>query len=265
MYSFFEWLSELERNTQMLLFGLVVFSMVIIPYFSLIVRYTKFLIKPEPLHIAFFELRSTPHVHVGTDKEGAELYARIDGDGIFIDGCAATLIWQVTGARNIDILPVGKSLQGNSATVIIDTANPEYTLTATGFNGKTLKASIRIPENELYRLAVSPLGELSLMGNERSLKTQPLSRLWPANRPFSLDKPMIGARNSLINAAVTRLNPEPVALRNDSRRALHTALGERKILAVYNYSTTKYNQIRHFYNESELDYSTQQQTINKSI
>jgi len=36
---------------------------------------------------------------------------------------------------------------------------------------------------------------------------------------------------------------------------LHTALDKRRILAVYNYSTTKYNAIKHFFNENETDYS----------
>jgi len=57
-----------------------------------------------------------------------------------------------------------------------------------------------------------------------------------------------------VNPGVSRLNPEPVALRNDKRRLLHSALDKRRILAVYRFTTTKYNQIRHFFNEKETDY-----------
>jgi len=212
------------------------------------------LIKHQPLQIEFFELESSPHVHIGKDQQGAELYAEIAGEGIFIDGCVATLIWEVTGARNIDIKPIGKSLKGNSATVIINASQPEYTLTATGFNGKTITADIRIPKRDLYHLDVAPLGDLAVTGNNRTLTTEPLTKSLPQNMRFTKDQPIVGSRNSLIGPNVSRLNPEPVALRNDKRRELHTALDKRRILAVYNYSTTKYNAIKHFFNENETDY-----------
>jgi hypothetical protein len=255
MYSFFEWLSELDKSTQLLLFLLVAASMVIIPYASLIKRYILFFIKPQPLNIAFFKLESSPHVHIGKDGDGTDLYAEIDGEGIFIDGCSATLIWEVTGARNIDIHPVGKSLEGNAATVIINASQPEYTLTAKGFNGKTLYATLRIPEEDLYWLDLAPLGDLAHTGNNRSLNTVPLTQSLPTNRHFTRDQPLTGSRNNLIGPQISRLNPEPVALRNEKRRILHTALDKRKILAVYNYSTTKYNALKHFFNETEADYS----------
>ncbi len=255
MYSFFEWLSELDKSTQLLLFLLVAASMVIIPYASLIKKYILFLIKPESLKIVFFKLESTPHVHIGKDGDGTDLYAEIDGEGIFIDGCSATLIWEVTGARNIDIHPVGKSLEGNAATVIINASQPEYTLTAKGFNGKTLSATLRIPEEDLYWLDLAPLGDLAHTGNNRSLNTVPLTQSLPSNRNFTHDQPLVGSRNTLIAPRNSRLNPEPVALRNQKRRVLHTALDKRKILAVYNYSTTKYNAIKHFFNETEADYT----------
>jgi hypothetical protein len=255
MHSFFEWLSELEKSTQLMLFLLVAACMIIIPYASFIKRYILHLIKPQPLQIEFFELESSPHVYVGKDRQGAELYAEVAGEGIFIDGCAATLIWKVTGAKNIDIHPVGKSLDGNAATVIIDASQPQYTLTATGFNGKTITAGIRIPDRELYHLDVAPLGDLVTTGNNRTLATEPLTESLPKNRCFTKDQPIVGSRNSLIGPNISHLNPEPVALRNDKRRELHTALDKRRILAVYNYSTTKYNAIKHFFNENETDYS----------
>ena len=255
MYSFFEWLSELDKSTQLLLFLLVAAAMVIIPYASLIKKYVLFLIKPEPLKIVFFKLESTPHVHVGKDSDGTDLYAEIAGEGILIDGCSATLIWGVTGARNIDIHPVGKSLEGNAATVIINASQQEYTLRAKGFNGKTLSATLRIPEEDLYRLDLAPLGDIAHTGNDRSLNTAPLTQSFPTNRHFTRDQPLTGNRNNLIGPQISRLNPEPVALRDEKRRILHTALDKRKITAVYNYSTTKYNAIKHFFNETEADYS----------
>ncbi len=254
MHSFFEWLSELDKSTQLLLFLLVAASMIIIPYASLIKNYILHLIKPEPLHIEFFELESSPHLHIGKDKQGADLYAEVAGEGIFINGCAATLIWKVTGAKNIDIHPVGKSLNGNAATIIIDVSQPQYTLSARGFNGKTLTATIRIPDRDLYHLDVAPLGDLAITGKNRSLATETITGSLPTNRHFTKDQPIVGSRNSLINPNVSRLNPEPVALRNDKRRELHTALDKRRILAVYNYSTTKYNAIKHFFNENETNY-----------
>lgn len=255
MYSFFEWLSELDKSTQWLLFLVVASAMVIIPYASLIKRYVQHGLNPKPLQIVFFQLESSPHVPIGKDNTGAELYAEIAGEGIFIDGCAATLIWEVTGARNIDIKPIGKSLKGNSATVIINASQTEYTLTATGFNGKTITADIRIPNRDLYYLDVAPLGDLAVTGNNRTLTTEPLNESLPKNRRFTKDQPIVGSRNSLIGPNVSHLNPEPVALRNDKRRELHSALDKRRILAVYNYSTTKYNVIKHFFNENETDYS----------
>jgi hypothetical protein len=256
MQSFFEWLSELDKSTQLVLFIFVAIGMVVIPYLSLIKRYILFFIKSQPLKIEYFVLESSPHVHIGKDSEGVDLYAEIAGDGIFIDGCSATLIWGVTGARNIDIHPVGKSLEGNAATVIINASHPEYILTAKGLSGKTLSATLRIPEEDLYRLDLAPLGDLAHTGNNRSLNTVPLTHSFPANRHFTRDQPLTGNRNNLIGPHISHLNPEPVALRNEKRRILHTALDKRKILTVYNYSTTKYNAIKHFFNETEADYST---------
>jgi len=254
MNSFFEWLSELERSTQWFLFAIVVLLMITIPYFSVIKKYIIQLIRRETLNIEFFELQTSPYIHVGTDNEGADLYAEVNGEGIFIEGCSATLMWKVTGARNVDIEPIGKSLQGNSATTIIRTLTPNYILTATGFNGKQIKARIKLPQQEIFHLDVTALSELKHTGADRDLKTESLTQNLPNNRKLTRDKPMAGKRNALVNPAVNRLNPEPVALRNNTRRLLHTALDKRRILAVYRFTTTKYNQIRHFFNEKETDY-----------
>lgn len=254
MHSFFQWLSELERSTQWLLFAFVVFLMITVPYFSVIKKYIIQLIRREKLHIEFFELQSTPYIHIGRDKEGSDLYAEVNGDGVFIEGCSATLMWKVTGARNVDVEPIGKSLKGNSATTIIRSSNPIYTLTATGFNGKQISAQIQIPLQDIFHLDVTALSALKHTGTERDLNTEALTHALPDNRKLTRDKPMAGKRNSLVNPGVSRLNPEPVALRNDKRRLLHSALDKRRILAVYRFTTTKYNQIRHFFNEKETDY-----------
>jgi hypothetical protein len=255
MNSFFEWLSELDNSTQLLLFMLVVFAIVIIPYLSLIKKYIIYLIRPETLRIDFFELESSPHVYVGEDIDGADLYAEIVGEGIFIDGCSAMLIWGVTGARSVEIKPLGKTLNGNSATVIINAEQLEYTLVAKGFNGKTITSTLRIPERDLYHLSVTPLGVLKPVGDDRSLTTASLTEFLPSTQSFSQAQPLVGSRATLIGPNVCHLNPEPVAVRSDKRRELHTALDKRRILAVYDFSTTKYNKKRHFFNETELDYS----------
>jgi hypothetical protein len=255
MQSFFEWLSELDKSTQLVLFIFVAIGMVVIPYLSLIKRYILFFIKPQPLKIEYFVLESSPHVFIGKDSEGVDLYAEIAGDGIFIDGSSATLIWGVTGARNIDIEPVGKSLKGNSATVIINASNLCYSLTATGFNGKKISSTLTIQNSDLYQLDLAPLGNLDIAGRERSLETLAFTQSLTKNSNFTKNLPLAGKRNTLIGPRNSHLNPEPVALRNEKRRMLHSALDKRKILSVYNYSTTKFNAIRHFFNETEADYS----------
>jgi hypothetical protein len=92
--------------------------MAIVPYMSLILRVFRILFSNEKPEIVDFSWRFIPDTHIA-DVNGKTYYVIKSELPVLYEGMVIMLNWHVKGAYSIDVSPLGKSLKGNAAHVVI--------------------------------------------------------------------------------------------------------------------------------------------------
>ena len=143
----------------------------------------------------------------------------------FVEGTAAVLQWEVTGAYRIDLLPVGRWRKGNAAEIVVDARQRVFVLTAYGLFGRA-QARLELPAGAVRHLELAALSRSTLAAAPRkAVQVATLAPLRKALEPTGKRwSPVLGDR------------PEP-----RDARLLQFPLS-RVLRLGYVFSTRKYRQ-----------------------
>lgn len=236
MASLFEWLSRLSPVQGILYFSLMAIIMAIIPYSSLIMAFLKHVVYSKEPAIHHFECIPAPHVFIGKDDKGRDVYVEMNGKDILISGTQMNLVWQVEGAYRVDLHPVKKWIKGNATTVLIDRDTTTFTLDIYGFFGKKVSATIQIPADEIYDVEVTSISSYHhLIRQAPAIQTTKLAATAITSTALTkqeLNSPITWNRECL-----------PEVKTNARKSHLNEALEKTKFLQGYSFSTSKYNKL----------------------
>ena len=122
----------------------------IIPFLSEIQKAFRALLSNKVPEIRDFSWRLIPNPKLSGDENRA-LYLSSGEPVHFIQGTSLLLNWDVQGAFRIDLHPIKKRIQGNTALVSIHKGNMHFKLVAFTWRGKIVK-ELTIPSDALYAL-----------------------------------------------------------------------------------------------------------------
>ena len=114
---------------------------------------------------------------------------------VFLEGTRLHLHWKVSGARKIDLVPVGRDLRGDTATVVIDPKLSRFNLKAYGFFGLMAESVLDIPKDSFRCIRNRPLTEDTHLFREFPLvSSRPLTKKLPDSRSMGKRLPLTGLK-----------------------------------------------------------------------
>jgi hypothetical protein len=241
MTKLFEWMNNLTYFQGIMILFSVAFVMLIIPYAKTIYNVIILLIKAEKPEILSFDYRIAPdHLFSKTDKN--ELYLLARDQGFIVNGSAIILTWSVKAAYRVDLLPYGKNLTGNSATVTVKNNNRVFTLEIYTLARGKLRKTIEIPENlivDINNLKFSRANEY-VHRKPPQLKIKRLSAQKPQiwHFEFQVFKTLKEKIAAFSGKRYQYKNKNGAITEN---QALDTKITNYKILKSYDFNLNKYN------------------------
>lgn len=221
MFNFYQYLSTLSFWELFYIALPIVSLLILMPYFGHIFKVLRILIRFERLEILQFEIFYTP---VYSEKD-SQLFGT--SSDYFLSGTTATLYWRIKGASRVDLYPIGRNLKGNSANIIIENDNRDYTLTIYGLFGKK-SSTISIPAESIKKIETEKISE-NESGFELSYSVDTTS-LEPEEKKFITD----GIEN------YSKLKQKQITPNNT--RLIEVNKKESSFFRM-NYSLSKYNKI----------------------
>lgn len=129
----------------------------LIPFLSIIQKAFRALLSNEAPEIRDFSWRLIPNPKL-SDEENRTLYLSSGEPVNFIQGTSLMLNWDVRGSFRIDLHPIKKRIQGNTALVPIHKGTMQFKLVAFTWRGKFVE-ELTIPSNALHALQSLNLSE----------------------------------------------------------------------------------------------------------
>jgi hypothetical protein len=216
-----------------------------IPYSKLIAKYLKHIVLRKNLEIVFFEYSYAQELFVGKDENGSDIYMDIPEDDVFIIGNKLKLYWEVKGCRKIDITNVSENLKGNAASVLIKEDISEYKLTAYGFWGEKINATIKIPEDKKYRLETTKLSAYSdsIIRKTPVVNISSLTEYKLYNSKYfkNLKRMSNWYREHLLYLITSRIHCEKIVHTDIKKKQIYSNLDEARLTKGYSFSTKNYN------------------------
>jgi hypothetical protein len=131
MSQILEYFGKLSTVQGLLILSVLSIIFASVPYYKLVFAFVRMLIKPVKPEILSFELRYAPDHFIGSEKSlNKEYYLLAAEHGFILDGSKMLLIWKVSGAYKVNLLPFGKNLEGNAAYIVASTKNRIFKLIA---------------------------------------------------------------------------------------------------------------------------------------
>lgn len=143
-----EWLSQLEPPILWGIFIVCATIMAIVPFLDKISKLIRFKFSDIQPEIHDFSWRLAPD-HFLFRMKGKKYYLQSDGKEFLLEGGKILLSWKVSGAYQIDLLPIAENVKGNTACIVARKNNNKITLVAHTSKGKLTKELII--EKELFR------------------------------------------------------------------------------------------------------------------
>jgi hypothetical protein len=245
MEAVYKWISELAPMEGMKYFAILCAILAMLPYTNIIAKYLKQIVLRKKLEIVFFEYSYAQDIYVGKDENGSDIYMDIPEDDVFIVGNKLKLFWEVKGYRRIDITHVGKNLKGNASSVIIKENISEYNLTAYGFWGEKITATIQIPEDQKYRLETTKLSAYSdsIFRKTPILNISPLTEYKLYNSKFfeNLKRMRNWYREHLLNPNNARIHCEKIVHADEKKKKIYKNIDAAWLTKGYTFTTKRYN------------------------
>jgi hypothetical protein len=242
MTQLFEWINKLTYFQGMTILCSVALVMLLIPYFKTITKILILIFKAQKPEIISFEYKMSA-AHRIADDEHRELYLLANDQGFIVNGSAIMLSWNVKAVYRVDLLPYGKNLSGNAATVVVNKNNRKFVLVAYTLARGKLTKTIEIPENIILDLKNLKLSRSSEYIHRKlpALKTQSITSFKPNlwNFEFQVFKKLKEKIAILSGKRYQYMNKAGTITEN---QALDKKVTQYKILKSYDYNLSKYNE-----------------------
>jgi hypothetical protein len=245
-----EWLSQLNPPILWGIFLLFAGIMAVIPFWDRIRKLVRFKFSDVEPNIHDFSWRLTPD-HFLFKVKGKKYYLQSDGKDFILEGGKVLLSWNVTGAYQIDLLPIAENVKGNAAFIVARKNANKITLVAHTSKGKLTKELII--DQSLFR-------ELSTFNLSQELHFKQDSYI---NKSMQLSKAslMFGRYSSHKNEALPTIATPRIysklkryALENRHKRIefesifkakkskINRYIREQKVVQPYCFHPKKYNE-----------------------
>lgn len=130
-----EWVGSLDEGLLWSIFLLCAIIMAIVPFYSKIRKALKIKFSNQKSEILDLSWRLAPD-HLLFKFKDKDYYLQSDGKQFILEGGVIILSWNVVGAYQIDIEPVGSNLKGNTAVITAKKSKRKFTLVAHTPKGK---------------------------------------------------------------------------------------------------------------------------------
>jgi len=170
-----EWLGSLDEALLWSIFLLCAVIMAIVPFWSKIRKVLKIKFSNQKSEILDFSWRLTTDHFLFKFKD-KDYYLQSDGKEFILEGGVLILSWNVVGAYQIDIEPVGSNLKGNTAVITAKKSACKFILVAHTPKGK-LRSVLEIDESLFRDLKTFNLSkDLHYKQSNQSLHATSLTR-----------------------------------------------------------------------------------------
>ena len=245
-----EWLGSLDEALLWSIFLLCAIIMAIVPFWSKLRKVLKIKFTNQKSEILDFSWRLTPD-HLLFKFKDKDYYLQSDGKQFILEGGVIILSWNVVGAYQIDIEPVGSNLKGNTAVITAKKSACKFILVAHTPKGK-LRSVLEIDESLFRDLNTFNLSkELHYKQPNQYLQTTSLTKStwmhgkYKPGKMASLPK----VNTATLNAKMPRynylkmrkrlhfLNPNGI-----SKAKLKLYLSNQQVVKTYTFHPNKYNE-----------------------
>ena len=247
MEIFFTYLASLDTQVGIKYFILLCLVLGLFPYYEIIFKYAKQLIFKKDLKIINFSYSTGTSLYTGNDIIKNNSNVLNDSDKLLIINSKLNFVWEVEGASKIDLVPIGKKLKGNSASVIVDSNIKKYTLVAFGFKGEKVEAVIDFSNEIFYAIKTNPIASnAKIIRNTPLIQAQKISK----SKIYTFKQTQTTTnilknwfRNRLYEIKTDKINANYFIKTNTNKNKLNDTISKRKILKSYTFSTKKYQSI----------------------
>jgi hypothetical protein len=247
METLFNYLASLGSADLIKYFILLSLTLALFPYSETILKYLKHFVHRKELEIIYFDYYTQTIEYKDFGDEKSELNVTLSSQKILINDSIINFVWKVEGALKIDLLPIGKKLNGNACADIINSDKKKYTLVAHGFNGQKIESVIDLSDEIFYSLQTNPLAS-----NQNIIRTSPTigSAKFSNNKTsnFKLtetesNKLINWLRTGFHNIKTNQINLDYFVNTSTQKTNLSNTISRGKILKSYTFSTKKYQSL----------------------
>lgn len=247
METFFNYLASLDTQEGIKFFILLCLVLGLFPYHELILKYAKQLIFKKELKIINFSYSTGTSLNKGNVTIKNKSNVLNDSDKLLIINSKLNFVWEVEGASKIDLVPIGKKLKGNSASVIVVNNIKKYTLVAYGFKGDKIESIIDFSNEIFYEVKTNPIASnAKIIRNTPSIHALKISKSKISTFKQTQTTTNIlknWFRNRLYEIETDNINANYFIKTNTNKNKLNDTISKRKILKSYTFSTKKYQSI----------------------
>lgn len=247
METFFNYLASLDTQEGIKYFIFLCLVLGLFPYHEIIMKYAKQLIFKKELKIINFSYSTGTSLSKGNVTIKNKSNVLNDYDKLLIINSKLNFVWEVEGASKIDLVPIGKKLKGNSASVIGDNNIKKYTLVAYGFKGDKIESIIDFSNEIFYSIKTNPIASnAKIIRNTPSIHALKISKSKISTFKQTQTTTNIlknWFRNRLYEIETDNINANYFIKTNTNKNKLNDTISKRKILKSYTFSTKKYQSI----------------------
>jgi hypothetical protein len=245
--TFFTYLASLDTQLGIKYFILLCLVLGLFPYHEIILKYAKQIIFKKDLKIINFTYSTGTSLITKNDTNIKGYNVSNNSNNLLIINSKLNFVWEVEGASKIDLVPIGKKLKGNSASVIVDNKIKKYTLVAYGFKGEKVEAVIDFSNEIFYAIKTNPIASnTKIIRNTPIICAQKISKSKISTFKQTLTSSNIlknWFRNRLYEIETDNINANYFIKTNTNKNKLNDTISKRKILKSYSFSTKKYQSI----------------------
>jgi hypothetical protein len=239
-----QWFGVMTVKEVFLILASVSFVMAAIPFLRQIRVFIRYILGERCPVIHEFSYSFSGNPILGNTQSRRS--ARDVKSDIFLIGTRLHLHWKVSGARKIDLDPVGRDLKGDTATMVIDSTHRCFKLKAYGFFGSMAESMLDIPKENYRFIRTQPFSDDTHLFREFPLLSiRPLTNKLPDTRSMGKRLPLTGLMIVLDNVYLRHNGrPDLNALVYPSllRTKLYRRLDEARLLKGLHFSPGRYDE-----------------------
>lgn len=245
-----EWVGSLDEGLLWSIFLLCAVIMAIVPFWSKIRKALKIKFSNQKSEILDFSWRLAPD-HLLFKFKDKDYYLQSDGKQFILEGGVIILSWNVVGAYQIDIEPVGSNLEGNTAVITAKKSACKFILVAHTPKGK-LRSVLEIDESLFRDLKTFNLSkELHYKQSNHDLQTTSLTKSTWMHGKYKPGKmaALPKVNTAALNAKVPRYNylkiRERLLFLNPKimrKVKLKWYISKQNVVKTYTFHPNKYNE-----------------------